>query len=207
MKGGKNQERLFLIDSELLGVKKTDMPNMHDLIARHKSRYYFAAFFARPGMKVLDFPCGSGYGSEIIKDVEYHGMDYDDVTIEYASKMYSGKFYVDDLTQPKSIGQNYDLICCIEGLEHISSEYQEPLIAVFYDALAPSGRLFVSMPEAPGESGPSLTNPYHLGELTRDDFLWLLETKFTDVQILYHEDTLHNGQQATCMYAICRKEG
>ena len=69
-----------------------------------------------------------------------------------------------------------------------------------------AGKLFVSMPEAQVVSGPSATNPYHLCELTRGDFKLLLESEFTDVQILYHEDTLHNGTQATCMYAIARRE-
>ena len=206
MRGGKNEERLYLFDHSLLNVERTNMPNMSELVARHEARYHLAAFLARPGMKVLDFPCGSGYGAKILKDVDYVGMDIDDITVEYANRFYAGRFYVDDMTDPKKIGDNqYDLICCIEGLEHIEMQYQPALISTFHKALVDGGRLFVSMPEAKGASGPSKTNPYHLGELSDDDFRGLLTEHFFDVQVYYHEDTLHNGNQAICMYGICRK--
>jgi 2-polyprenyl-3-methyl-5-hydroxy-6-metoxy-1,4-benzoquinol methylase len=88
MKGGKKEERLYLNDFHSMKIIKTEMPNMRELVARHRSRYHLAAFIARPGMKVLDFPCGSGYGCEIVEDVEYHGMDNDEITIEYAKYYY-----------------------------------------------------------------------------------------------------------------------
>ena len=66
MRGGTNEERLYLNDLHSHGVLRTNMPNMKDLVARHKARYHLAAFVARPDMKVLDFPCGSGYGAEIL---------------------------------------------------------------------------------------------------------------------------------------------
>ena len=206
MKGGKKQERLYLHDLYSKDITKTDMPNMKQLVARHKSRYHLAAFLSRPDMKVLDFPCGSGYACEILEDVEYTGMDIDEVTIEYAKHFYSdGKYYVDDLANPKKLDSGYDLILCIDGPEHIEIKYQKPLVETFHNALKPGGRLLMSMPEAPEESGPSKTNPYHLGELTFDDFVSLLETQFDSIQIIIHEDILHNGVQSNCMYAIARR--
>ena len=206
MQGGKKEERLYLHDLYSKDIKKTAMPNMQDLISRHKSRYHLAAFLARPGMKVLDFPCGSGYGFDILEGVEYSGMDVDEATIEYAKYFYpGGKFYVDDMTGPKKLGKDYDLILCIDGPEHIEMDYHEQLIEKFYDALRSGGILLISMPEAPVESGPSLVNPFHLGELTFNDFASLLHTQFNNVQIITHEDTLHNGVKSTCMYAIARR--
>jgi len=32
-----------------------------------------------------------------------------------------------------------------------------------------------------------------------------LHTQFNNVQIITHEDTLHNGVKSTCMYAIARR--
>jgi len=189
-----------------LEVERTELPDINQLIARHKSRYHLGAFLARPGMKVLDFPCGSGYGSELLGYVNYTGMDNDPVTIEYANLFYECEgrgFYVGDLTKP-NIDDNYDLILCIDGPEHIKREYQASLIETFYHSLNPGGTLLTSMPETK-ESGSSAINQYHLGELTFDDFSSLLHKEFDDVQIIKHEDTLHNGVKTNCMYAIARR--
>jgi len=139
----------------------------------------------------------------------YEGQDVDEITVEYCQKVYCNQnntFLVGDLTKPKLTPSAYDLIACIEGFEHIGQEYQEPLINAFYEALCPGGILIISSPEAPDGSGPSKKNPYHKWELTQYDFADILHGSFSDVQILRHEDTLHNGEQATCLYGICRKE-
>jgi len=207
-RGGTNEARLYLEDIPDLGIVRTDMPDMPNLIARHKARYLLAGFFCRPGMNVLDFPCGSGYGSEVFNGAEYSGMDIDGPTIEYCKRMYGGwvTFSVGDLTKPTLMPSSYDLIACIEGFEHIGQEYQEPLIRAFYEALCPGGILIVSSPEAPWGSGPSKKNPYHKWELSQYDFADILYGSFSDVQILRHKDTLHNGEPTTCLYGICRKE-
>jgi len=211
MRGGTNEERLYLEDIPDLGIFRTAMPDMPNLIARHKSRYLLAGFFCRPGMNVLDFPCGSGYGSEIFNEIGawYEGQDIDEITVEYCRKVYCNQnntFMVGDLTKPKLIPSAYDLIACVEGYEHIDQEYQELLLVDFYNALCPGGILVVSSPEAPEKSGPSKMNPYHKWELTEIDFWDMLTNVFSDVQILRHKDTLHNGEQAICLYGICRKE-
>ena len=103
-RGGTIDERLYLYDlviddwdkydessEHIINFKKSDLPNMEGMIERHKARYFLPAFFCRPGMKVLDFPCGSGYGSEIIRSLggEYYGKDIDAPTIEYCRRIYS----------------------------------------------------------------------------------------------------------------------
>jgi len=206
MIGGKDEERLVIEDCFELGIKKTDMADMANLIARHKARYHLGAFLARPGMSVLDFPCGTGYGSEFFKDTHYHGMDYNIDAIEYAKLRHKGIFSVADM-RSVTFNEVFDLILCIEGLEHIEQEYQEPIIKAFRSSLIQGGRLLVSMPEAPGKSGPNPYNPYHLHELTFNDFEKLLREFFHNVQIITHEDTLHNGKKARLMFGICQKGG
>lgn len=207
-RGGTSEERLYLydclVDTEegLVQIKKTDMPNIDQIIARHKARYHLPAFFCRNGSVVLDFPCGSGYGYEIFgKHVFYYGRDIDKATIEYCKHFYRGTFTVDDLTDPRLPDKFYSVIACIEGLEHIGKEYQLPLIKEFHDALAVDGVLVVSTPLTTGH----IVHPFHKHELTREEFEELLKSVFTDVQIVSHKTKLHNETLTENLYGICTR--
>ena len=210
-RGGIDEERLYLHDlkfdcgDDICIVKKTDMPDINRVCARHGSRYQFAGTFARPGIKVLDFPCGSGYGSVILQltgNMYYDGRDNDEVSIEYAKQFYRGEFKVDDLTNPHLENRVYDLIACIEGLEHIEQIHQSRLIKHFYDALVHGGTLVITTPERDGE----ITNPYHKWELGKLEFEALLKTQFNDVQIIVKKDIDHKGNKTRFLYGIARKK-
>ncbi len=200
-----NELKLDCLD-DIVIVKKTDKPNIEDTIARHKGRYHFVTSFCRPGMKVLDFPCGSGYGAEILglQEVIYHGIDNDEITVNYAKFYYSkyGFFGMGNLKQPKLEDGEYNLIACIEGFEHIEAKYQDRLVESFYNALIDGGTLIITSPEKAGET----TNPYHLHELTKIEFETLLNTCFVDVQILCLKDINHKGEKTNFMWGICKKE-
>jgi len=221
--GGKDVERLYLrnvrfkmADGRDAFVTKTDIPgaDMGDVIARHKGRYALLALFSRPGYNLLDFPCGSGYAADFLKEfgVKYNGKEVNRATIEYANRIYGGKdtlFDVGDLRSPK-LGLNlYDVIGCIEGLEHIDKKYQSPLISSFYKALKPSGTLIVSTPETEsGVSGRSVLSPYHKWELNKNDFLALLYKHFgsQNVELVTFRATMSTGILTTCFFGICHKK-
>ena len=215
--GGKNEERLFLQDLTFkhkgkdIVVKKTDMPMIISVIHRHISRYYLAGFFCKQGRKVLDFPCGSGYGYTVLgNNMIYEGMDNSVYTIEYAKRVYNNSLKVfmhGDLENPNLKQNAYTVIACIEGLEHIWSKYQQPLMAHFNNALKPEGYLVITTPEAKEKSGQSADNPYHKYELTYNDFRNLLEENFSDVLIIQKPEVLHNGKEYNMMFGICRKKG
>jgi len=218
--GADNTERLFLKparfikNNTLVKVIPTQIEpvsQMSELIARHKARYYLVCLFLRPKYKILDFPCGSGYGAEIMKDFDiyYEGFDKCAYTIEYANRNYGNKrtvFKVNDLCNPK-LTNKYNIIACIEGLEHIEKKYQTKLIETFYNALLPNGVLIISSPQNTKDiSGKSEDNPYHLWELSRKDFIDLLHSQFSDVELITLKEKLHNQKLTTCFYGICRKE-
>lgn len=220
-RGGSDTERLYLKDvhfplssGEMVVVQATNIPNvdMDDLIARHIGRYSLFGLFCRLDHRVLDFPCGSGYAADFLKtfSVVYHGLERDPVTVEYAKQVYGRSgvtFAVGDLCSP-NLGDEamYDVIGCIEGLEHIERKYQSPLIGSLKRVLKPGGTMVVSSPENPdGKSGKSSHNKDHLWELTRDGFLALLHQHFEphQVELVTHKATLSTGIFTTCYYGIC----
>lgn len=215
--GGENSERLYLkpaefeIGNTLVKVIPTDLPDMDNVIARHKARYYLVKSFLRPQMVILDFPCGSGYASEIFNDVNinYHGMDNDENTIMYANivyKTFNTYFVIENLYCPNLFPHSFDVIACIEGIEHIEHRYQKQLIKSFYDSLKSDGTLIITTPDT-GYSGKSKKNPYHLGELTKPQFIKLLSESFENVEIITQKDILHTGEQVTLLFGICHKKG
>lgn len=216
--------RLYLEDLEFdmpdgrhVVVKRTYKPdgfsghNMANLIARHRGRYHLLGLFCRPGMRVLDFPCGSGYAAQLLEEqgVSYEGRDIDEPTLEYARRLYgqSGSFKLGDLTKPDLETEGFDVIGCLEGIEHIGKEFQRIAIDAFYKALKPNGVLVVSSPENSNkESGPSQENKWHKWELSKKDFLNLLSV-FGEggVEMITLKEVLHTGVMSTCFYAACRK--
>ncbi len=222
IRGASDPERLYLKDLEFdlpdgthVKITKTDITSvdMKDLIARHKGRYSLLGLYCRPNDYVLDFPCGSGYATEILAPfgVMYEGKDHDPITVEYAKHVYGSQtasFSVGDLTDPQLHPVRYNVIGCIEGIEHIESKHQKLIIEAFFNALKPGGTLIISSPENPtGESGPSMHNPYHKHELTRHDFLTLLTNQFgtENVELITQKATLSTGVLTTCFYGVCHK--
>lgn len=221
-RGGSNSERLYLEDDEFklpddthVVISRTDLPgvNMNDLKARHLARYGIVSLFCRPGYKILDFPCGSGYAASLLEpfDIDYLGMDFDPVTVEYARRKY-GKpginFEVGDLNKPELPKNQFCIISCIEGLEHIPAKSQFNLIRRLKAALRPGGVLVVSSPENPtGFSGKSVHNPHHLWELTRTDFIKLLHTYFPPdkIELITTKESISTKVFTTCFYAVCHK--
>ncbi len=217
-----DEERLYLRDAtfsmptgEQVQVTRSNVVglDMGDIFARHQGRYYQVGLFCRPGHRVLDFPCGSGYASEILAPfgVKYEGRDIDPVTVAYAKEIYgtdSAHYAFGDLKNPQIKKEIYDVIGCIEGLEHIEMSYQNPLIAAFHTALKPHGVLIVSSPEnLSGISGKSPDNKWHLGELTKADFVALLRRHFPadKVELVTHTAVLSTGKLSNCFYGICHK--
>lgn len=155
----------------------------------HLMRYLFAATYAK-GRRVLDAACGVGYGAFRLAAAGARrvvGIDVSPAAIAYARSHFPGpgltfeEMDVSRLTFPVA---EFDLVVSFETIEHLSG-YEDFLDHV-HRVLRPGGRLIISTPNKLvhplGHWGTS--SPYHVIEFFHDEFLSLLEQRFSQVRML-----------------------
>jgi 2-polyprenyl-3-methyl-5-hydroxy-6-metoxy-1,4-benzoquinol methylase/glycosyltransferase involved in cell wall biosynthesis len=163
----------------------------------HFPRYILAASLA-PQKTVLDLGCGTGYGAAMLARkgaASVVGLDIDPSTIEWAQHAHCEKnlsFSVSADLGEGFASESFDLVTCFEMIEHVSEPVQHATIASIARLLKNDGILLISTPN------PVVTklygeNPFHLRELTEQEFLALLSEHFKHIQLNYqfvHEGTL-----------------
>lgn len=153
----------------------------------HMPRYAIARSLAE-GKTVLDFGCGTGYGSALLAGVasSVTGLDIDAGAVEWASQthVHPGLQFLrrDDLgaSLPQA---SFDLVTCFEMIEHVDFATQTAVIASMARLLTDDGLLLISTPN-PEVTRHYGANPFHLREMTRDEFHALLSPHFSHVTML-----------------------
>lgn len=140
-------------------------------------RYAWVNTFAK-NRKVLDVPCGMGWGTSLIQGAaSVTGVDIDPDAIAEAKKRYSKMdFRIGAMDSLDTSPESFDVICCLEGIEHVSPATAEAFLTTAYQALTPSGHFLVSSPRMP--DGSHSGNPYHVKEYQLTEILNLLEQHF-----------------------------
>jgi len=113
------------------------------ITVRHIERYRLAGNYLKPGIRVLDAACGSGYGSLYLGDVDYTGIDNDAGVIQYASRNYAGKFKNCSIHDIQDLG-NFDAIVSMETLEHLDDP--KSAFSDFRTILNTGGMMIISFP-------------------------------------------------------------
>jgi GT2 family glycosyltransferase/SAM-dependent methyltransferase len=157
------------------------------VIYEHYHRYAIAARFVR-GKRVLDLACGEGYGTALLAAhaAEVVGVDIDQTTVEHARQNYpQAVFRTGSITDPELLAgeEPFDVVVCFEAIEHV--EDHDAVLQLARQRLAPGGLLLISTPDTrvySGEHGND--NPYHVRELTGEEFQQLLEGSFRYVALL-----------------------
>lgn len=157
-----------------------------DMIQRHIRRYAWAQTHLQPTDIVLDAACGSGYGSLLLKERSQAvvGMDISEEAIGYAKSRSAGQESIDyclgNLSQIGSCDLKYekfDVVVCIEAIEHITEEQQNKFLAGVVQRLKPGGRLLITTPI---KQGTPLTE-FHVKEFDGNEFHDFLLQYFQDV--------------------------
>ena len=153
------------------------------LLSNMAIKYDLLQHYVEPPAKVLDVGCGSGYGCSLLKSFGYdaHGVDTDPMVMGYAKKRPGITYFnckVEDLI--KEHASSFDVITCVDMIEHIHEPQQKALMKSLTTLLRPGGTLLVDTPFR--EESRSVSK-HHVWELGHQDFLNLFTSnEFTDIK-------------------------
>jgi 2-polyprenyl-3-methyl-5-hydroxy-6-metoxy-1,4-benzoquinol methylase len=153
----------------------------------HLPRYQFAGEFVA-GRTVLDFGCGTGYGSATLasRASSVTGIDIDEPALAWARATHasSNLLFQQHADFCESLPpQSFDVITCFEMIEHVGLESQIRAVNSFARLLKEDGLLFISTPN-PEVTALYGENPYHIREMSLEQFRELLGTRFSSVRIV-----------------------
>jgi O-antigen biosynthesis protein len=144
----------------------------------HLARYKFVLNFIKTGDIVLDLPCGTGYGSEVMstKAREVVGIDIGVEAIHHAKEFFRNgktKFMIGNAENLQNIfptNEIFDVIVSFEGIEHLNN--QDSFLQEIKRLLKKEGQLIISTPRKPHGS------PYHTIEFSLEEFRTFLSKEF-----------------------------
>lgn len=141
-------------------------------------RYQWANNLVK-NMKVLEIPCGVGWGTSLMtKAKSITAIDISQDAINEARRLYlkSGEFCVGDMASIAADDASYDAVVCLEGIEHVPISVADMFIEEAHRVLRPNGILLISSPHA--ESGGHSGNEFHIHEYRPDEIAAKLERRF-----------------------------
>lgn len=154
----------------------------------HLHRYAYAATLVKD-KRVLDLACGEGYGSKMLAAAASSviGVDIAENAIAHAAVKYGGatlQYISGSITAVPVAGtHSFDAIVCFEAIEHV--EDHEKLLGEVKRLLKPDGIFVVSTPnKAVYHEESTEENPFHLKELSFEEFQQLLARHFKDIRYL-----------------------
>lgn len=175
-----------------------------DHLTYHLVRYKFASRMIRLGDVVLDYGCGTGYGSRFMAEYAHqvHGVDADEKSIRCAKSQYqldNLEFHCDNYLDRQPITR-YHLITCMEVVEHFHRDHAIILLNRLAGLLVSDGILVLSTPRfkpIPERSPVRAKN--HLHEYTFDDLNDLLSSVFRRHLIFTQTDEIISmGNPSVC---------
>jgi len=152
----------------------------------HIASYEFALDYVKNN-KVLDYGCGTGYGTYMLAKSAQTvvGVDVSDEAIDYAKEN-----FVSDNLLFKSIDEigveKYDVIVSFQVIEHVPND--KAYLKKIKGLLNPGGVLLLTTPNKQGRAFNYIQKPwnkYHLKEYTAKSMNNLIKRFFTDFEILH----------------------
>jgi glycosyltransferase involved in cell wall biosynthesis/SAM-dependent methyltransferase len=145
---------------------------------RLRERYDFCLPYIQ-NKDVLDVPCGTGWGTSLLTGwASLTGLDIDAEAVGYARAHFKAIDFIEGPMQalPFENG-SFDVLICLEGLEHIYLSDAERFLIEAHRVLRPDGILILTAPLR--QNNRHSTNPYHLYEFAAPELERLLGRHFS----------------------------
>ncbi|WP_312903102.1 class I SAM-dependent methyltransferase [Chryseobacterium taichungense] len=151
----------------------------------HIATYEYAKKFVKD-KKVLDYGCGSGYGSHMLSEAaaDVTGVDISKEAVDFAAQEYRSpnlKFK----TIAELGNEKFDIITSFQVIEHVPDDKE--YTSTLKQLLNPGGLLIISTPDIKHRLFKYIQQPwniFHLKEYTPKSLEKLLRKYFNQVEIL-----------------------
>ncbi len=166
-----------------------------EMVYEHWHRYLIAREYVA-GMRVLDAPCGEGYGSHLLagKALAVVGTDISTDAVAHANQRYTKDnltYVAANCTQIPEPDASFDVIISFEMIEHIHE--QEEFLSEVARLLKPDGLFIISSPNRLEYSDRTgYKNEYHVKELDQGELKALLDPHFSAQQWFAQKAAFHS---------------
>jgi len=154
-------------------------------VAEHLHRYALTLKYVK-GKNVLDIASGEGYGSKLIAGTAQKviGVDVSEDAIQHARSFYEQDnldFICGSVVNIPVETGSVDVVVSFETIEHV--EDQLTMLQEIKRVLKKDGLLIISSPERENYRKVDPDNPYHVKELSGEEFRELLSKYFNHFQV------------------------
>ncbi len=161
----------------------------HLLYLRHRFAYATVARELRSTDRVVEVGCGAGYGAAELGDraARFVGLDVDSRVIAHATESNRSnacEFQLYDGERIPFDAGSFDVAVSFQVVEHVPDDLG--YVAEIARVLAPGGTLYLTTPNRVTRVDPGRKpwNRYHLREYTPTELDALMQTAFSEVQVL-----------------------
>jgi 2-polyprenyl-3-methyl-5-hydroxy-6-metoxy-1,4-benzoquinol methylase/glycosyltransferase involved in cell wall biosynthesis len=174
-------------------------------------RYTFAAGFMDKSHKVLEAPCGFGYGaayfSKICKQVEALDIEKDNIVFAKEAYRHENINWVNgDVTKLPYNDNEFDIYVSYEVFEHLPVDIAVKHIEEGYRVIKKSGKFIISTPNR--ETRKHMNNPFHIKEYGFNELQEIVKRYFNNVKFYSISNfKVEQGMKETAydMIAVCEK--
>jgi ubiquinone/menaquinone biosynthesis C-methylase UbiE len=163
----------------------TSLSSVHGVI-EHLHRYAIAQKITKNKV-VLDIASGEGYGSFLLSKSakKVFGVDIDEKSINHAKDKYGTSKNIEFTVGSTDVipleDNSVDVVVSFETIEH--HDRHDLMMQEVSRVLKTDGVLLISSPEKSVYCEREPNNPYHIKELTLDNFSDLLKKNFKNVKL------------------------